>query len=329
MFSFVAMSIGLKVLLYALAALLLAFLTYVILIGFSLFRYATRRTEESAPLNTAGATGDILRRNENAEAKKDHLLTLPHELWEMRQDQVTLYAHYFPAIKKDAVFAGATAVLVHGWRDVHFSRSPAAMVYLDAGFSVLMPILRGHAPSGGKRIDLGCKKRGDILSWMEKLREEQGAPSYFVLDGLSMGAANVLNLSGDPDLPSDVKVILADCGYASLIEQGRWMIRGMKPVIRQMSFAFTLFFFFTFMGYTRSDATPIRQVAKAKVPLMIIHGLEDNFVPTKMGEALYEACTSKQKELLLVEGAKHAMSEFILGEAYWTRKFAFIKKALS
>ena len=89
MFSFVAMSIGLKVLLYALAALLLAFLTYVILIGFSLFRYATRRTEESAPLNTAGATGDILKRNENAEAKKDHLLTLPHELWEMRQDQVT------------------------------------------------------------------------------------------------------------------------------------------------------------------------------------------------------------------------------------------------
>ena len=328
MLTFTAVARGVLVLTYALAALAIAWNAYVMLIGFSLFRYATKPQKADEHMNVAGVPEDIRQRDAFSAKQKTLLFSLPHESWTLDKDQLQLKGFYFPHTNKDTAFSGGTVILVHGWRDVHVSRASAAMAYLEAGFNVFIPILRGHAPSGGNRIDLGAKRRDDLYGWMDKIREEKGAPAFFVLDGLSMGAANVLTMSGDDSLPPDVKAIIADCGYSSLIEQGRWMIRGMKPVVRELSFAFTLAFFWLFMNYKRSDPTPLSQVKKASVPLLIIHGKDDKFVPTKMGEALYEACSSKQKELLLVDGAKHAMSEWILGDSYWDKKFAFIQKAL-
>lgn len=325
-----ALSLGGRVLILAALALLLAFFWYIILIGWQLFKYASRRAETGDRLETAGASPDLLARVEGSVRGRDRLFSLDHETWVMDREGVSLTCHYFPPLEAEVPrFAGAPCVvLVHGWRDVHYGRSPAALAYLEAGFSVLFPVLRGHGPSGGKRIDLGCRYRKDLYAWMDKLRKDKGAPPFFILDGLSMGAANVLTASGDEDLPEDVLAVLADCGYSSLLDQGKWMIRGLNPLVRTLSFAFTLAFFFLLMGYKKKDPTPLSQVRKARVPIQIIHGTEDDFVPTWMGDRLYEAAASELKDYKQVLGAGHAMSEWVGGGAYWSRKFSFIDKAL-
>ena len=48
-------------------------------------------------------------------------------------------------------------------------------------------------------------------------------------------------------------------------------------------------------------------LACSKIPILMIHGKEDDFVPCAMTQESYNACTGK-KELLLVDGAKHGMS---------------------
>jgi len=204
-------------------------------------------------------------------------------------------------------------------------------MYLDGGYSVLVPFLRGHEPSGGRRIDIGLKHRKDLFAWMEEVRRRSkaGEPDFFVLDGLSMGASTVLTAAGDPDLPRDVAAVLADCGYTAPMDQGRWMVRGMKPLMRYPAFFFTRLFFFLLMGYTKKDPTPRTQVARASVPVFFIHGSEDLFVPAAMARELYEACTSPVKELWYVEGAKHAMSFAVAGDQYRVRKMAFIDRALA
>ena len=325
-----ALSLTARVLILAAIALILAFAWYVILIGWQLFAYASRRAETGARLTTAGASPDLLAQIQSMTRDREALFNLDHQTWQLDRQGLTLTGHYFPASqdKRDLRFQDqACVLLVHGWRDVHFSRSPAALAYLEAGISVFMPILRGHGESGGKRIDLGCRYRKDLYAWMTMIREKEGPFDYFILDGLSMGAANVLTASGDEDLPADVLAILADCGYSSLLDQGRWMIRGLNPLIRTLSFGATLIFFYLFMGYKKKDPTPLSQVAKARVPLQIFHGADDDFVPAWMGDRLFEACSSELKDYKQVLGAKHAMSEWVAGGAYWNRKFSFIEKA--
>ena len=46
------------------------------------------------------------------------------------------------------------------------------------------------------------------------------------------------------------------------------------------------------------------KMAKVNMPLLIVHGAADHFVPSRFSEALYEAATGRKK-LLLVEGGSH------------------------
>ena len=52
-----------------------------------------------------------------------------------------------------------------------------------------------------------------------------------------------------------------------------------------------------------------------KVPVLFIHGTDDNFVPVEMTYENYKAC-SAPKRLLIVPGAEHGMSYLIDKEAY-------------
>lgn len=319
--------LALSVLLYATIGLLAAFLAYIFLLGLQLFRYATRRQEKDREISRAGASQTILDLVETMRGKNRELFGRPHDRLQMKREGLTLAAAYFPAEEKDEKGKKqGCAVVVHGWRDSHVARSASALDYLAGGYSVLMPVLRGHGESQGRRIDLGCQHYRDLFAWMDQIRQREDAPDYFILDGLSMGASTVLMASGDPGLPPDVLAVLADCGYSSLLEEGRWITRGMGKLTRKPAFAVTLFLFWLVMGYRLHDATPLGQVARASCPIFIIHGKEDNFVPTVMGEELFAAASSPMKELWLVEGAGHAMSEWEAGALYWQRKEDFLQK---
>ena len=58
-----------------------------------------------------------------------------------------------------------------------------------------------------------------------------------------------------------------------------------------------------------------REVAKAKVPILFIHGTKDTFVPYHMCREIYDCCASPKK-ILEVEGAAHAESYYKDTESY-------------
>lgn len=60
-------------------------------------------------------------------------------------------------------------------------------------------------------------------------------------------------------------------------------------------------------GYGFSEASALKQVRKAKVPILFIHGNADNFVPYSMMNELYEACQSP-KEKFVVPQAGHGLA---------------------
>jgi fermentation-respiration switch protein FrsA (DUF1100 family) len=64
-----------------------------------------------------------------------------------------------------------------------------------------------------------------------------------------------------------------------------------------------------------------------KYPIILAHGLSDDFVPCEMSREAYDACTSP-KELLLVEGAGHGYSFLKDRERYTQTVTAFLQRNL-
>ena len=78
-----------------------------------------------------------------------------------------------------------------------------------------------------------------------------------------------------------------------------------------------------FAGYGLDECNAAREVKKAKVPILFIHGSGDTFVPCSMCDVLYENCTSP-KQKLIIEGAAHAESYYKDTGAYESAMDEFI-----
>ena len=70
-----------------------------------------------------------------------------------------------------------------------------------------------------------------------------------------------------------------------------------------------------FAGYHLNQCDAREEVRKAKVPVLLIHGEADHFVPAAMACELYEAC-GPAGELLLVPEADHAEAYYKDPERY-------------
>lgn len=316
-------------------AVLLIFLWFELSLGRVLFRYATKPPEGNEDQGSrAYVSEETVAYFATAQQVKEELLTGDEIELEIVRDGLKLRGVYIPACigsTELSAFRNGCAIVVHGWRDASGSRILDAKPYIEAGISVFLPSLRGHKPSEGKRIDIGCKHYDDLFVWIDEINKRLGedAPEWYVLDGLSMGAATVLTATGDVRFPDNVIAVISDCGFTSLIDQGKWLTRGMSPILRGPALFFSKFFFYFVMGYRLNDPTALSAIARASVPIFIIHGSEDVFVPTWMSQKLFDACSSELKEYWVVEGAQHALSSFVAGPEYPKRKLAFINQVIA
>ncbi|MNB88040.1 Thermostable monoacylglycerol lipase [compost metagenome] len=214
--------------------------------------------------------------------------------------------------------AGRTAVIAHGYSGKGKDMGAIAKMYYEhLGYNVLLPDARGHGQSAGDYIGFGWPERHDMVKWIEWVLEETGQQAQITLHGVSMGGATVLMTAGER-LPVQVKAIVEDCGYSSVRAQLSYQLRRMYrlpafPFVQCASLVTRIK-----AGYFFGEASALKQVRKAKVPILFIHGDADKFVPFFMMEELYEAC-SAPKEKLIVHGAGH-------GLAYDTDKAGYVAK---
>jgi fermentation-respiration switch protein FrsA (DUF1100 family) len=65
------------------------------------------------------------------------------------------------------------------------------------------------------------------------------------------------------------------------------------------------------------------KIDKVKVPVLIIHGTDDEIIPVDMGRRVF-AAVNEPKELYLIPGAHHNDTYLVGGRAYFERLQAFI-----
>ena len=176
----------------------------------------------------------------------------------------------------------------------------------ERGHNTLVVDQRAHGRSEGHTITFGIKERQDCLLWTEYAARRFGRGTPIFLSGVSMGAATVLMATELP-LPENVVGVIADCPYSS----PRAIIRKVIGYMRlPVSLAYPLvcfagMLFGRIFGLSRVSA--VEAVRSARVPILLIHGEDDTFVPCDMSREIHAA----RPDLIRLEtfaGADHALS---------------------
>lgn len=220
---------------------------------------------------------------------------------------------------------GKAVILAHGYKGSSEQMPGITQYYYELGYDVLKPDARGHGASEGDYIGYGWHDRKDYVKWVQFLIDEKSADAIF-LHGFSMGAATVLMTSGE-ELPAEVKGIIEDSGYTSVKEELSHQLKYLYHLPAFPIMDVTSLITKIRAGYTFGEASAVEAVKKNTRPLFVIHGDQDELVPTEMAEVIYEAANS-EKELWIVPGAGHTEAYTVAEEEYKQRLKAFLDEAL-
>ncbi|MCM3586583.1 alpha/beta hydrolase [Mesobacillus maritimus] len=216
------------------------------------------------------------------------------------------------------------AIVVHGYTSKAKHMTRYVRNFYEQGYHVLAPDLRGHGESEGDYIGMGWHDRKDMLLWIDQILQKD-PEAEIVLFGVSMGGATVMMSSGEEDLPENVKVIVEDCGYASVSDVFIYQLDDLfgLPEFPVMNAANTVTKLRA--GYDLYEASAVEQVAKSTTPMLFIHGDQDTFVPFEMVDEVYEAA-NVEKEKLIIPEAGHGDAEKVDPETYWNTVWEFVEK---
>lgn len=219
-----------------------------------------------------------------------------------------------------------TILLAHGYRSTMLVDFGLAYAFYHAlGMNILVPHQRAHGESEGRYITFGVRESEDFLRWIHFHNETFGK-HQMILSGMSMGASTVLYLA-DRELPENVKCIIADCGFTSPKAILDKVYRSVTHLPSGPSLLVTDLLARVLAGFSLTQKDTRKTLKNAKLPVFLVHGLSDDFVPCDMTQQGFEACQN-DKEILLVEGAGHGVSFLVDKETYTKRIIAFLEKHL-
>lgn len=193
------------------------------------------------------------------------------------------------------------------------------------GHNLLLVDERAHGRSQGRTISFGILERQDVAAWADYAAERFGKDTPIFLYGVSMGAATVL-MASNLDLPENVKGIIADCPYSSPKEIIRKVARDMHLPDR-LAWPFVRIGARVYGGFDIDETDACQAVKNSKVPILIIHGESDSFVPCGMSDIASENPAMVSR--FTFPGADHGFSYLVDTPRYRKIVTEFVEKALS
>lgn len=223
------------------------------------------------------------------------------------------------------------AICCHGYTGDPTEMAKYAHRYAALGFTVLTPALRAHELSEGRYVGMGYLDYRDLLCWIRVIVDSD-PQARILLHGNSMGGAAVMMAAGSLELPRNVVAAIEDSGYASAWDQivstarrqyhlPNWLA---KPFVGCMSLICR-----RRAGYSLRDASCVRKLRHATIPMLFIHGGDDDFVSPASLERNFDACASIDREKLLVPGAGHTLAASVAPTRYWRRVTNFVTRVFA
>jgi uncharacterized protein len=202
---------------------------------------------------------------------------------------------------------GDAVILLHGVGDNRMGMYGYGKWLVEHHYAVLMPDARAHGSSGGELSTYGLKEFDDIHRWVDWIEAAEHPRCMFGL-GESMGAAQLLQ-----SVPSEPRfcAVVAESPFATFREVayarfGRPFQTG--PWIGKTFFRPTVDIGFLYVrmryGLNMEAASPEQAVIGTKIPVLLIHGLNDTNIPPYHSD-LIAAKNPSDITVWKVPGARH------------------------
>jgi len=216
-------------------------------------------------------------------------------------DEQNIHAWWWPAADADA----PALLYLHGVRwnlTGHLFRLEQLRAL---GFSVLAIDYRGFGQSLG---DLPSERSvyADARIGWERLKEFQPDASKRFIYGHSLGGAVAVDLAAElgqqaerDETPAEARALIIESTFTSLADVATAVSDTTLPVRWLLSQKFD----------------SLEKIDQIGMPLLVVHGTDDRYVPPRFSEQLYQAAR-QPKQLLLVEGATHNNSLRVALGAY-------------
>ena len=206
-------------------------------------------------------------------------------------------------------------ILAHGYTDTRFGMVKYMPHYYALGFNCVIFDERGHGENEPAPCTYGIREVRGLIAVLKDTKRRYGDDIRIGLHGESLGGATVLTSMKYDEVAADVSFIVDDCGFVEIVPV-------LKGSMKQMHIPSWLVYPASFMaklmfGESFTAAYPLKAIeaAKAKIPLLIIHGAEDDFILPEHSKRAKEAAPS-YSELHLIQGAGHAASAVVAPDEY-------------
>ena len=212
-------------------------------------------------------------------------------------------------------------ILFHGYKSTPFHDFAAGVKLPYCEHNLLLVYQRAHGKSGGRSITFGAKERLDVKTWCDYAYERFGANIPITLRGVSMGAATLL-FASELQLAPSVKCMVADCPYSSVrdiimntMKRRHLPASLLYPLVRLGAIIYA--------GFDPSKYSTIDAVRNSRLPIILIHGECDTFVPCAMSAEIYAAHGGRM-DYHTFPSAEHGTSYLVDTERYMRVTLAFV-----
>ena len=268
--------IALYICLGILGLLLIAFIIVSIYIGYTTFHSPNKQQIKD------GDYPSDPKWRESLETVMDLLYTLQNlpceHVYIDSYDKAKLHARYFEHKKGAPV-----AILCHGYRGTaNRDFCGGFFIFKDLNYNILLIDERAHMDSKGKFTTMGVKERRDVKSWADYI-SNRFPESDIVLVGISMGGCSVL-MSANLNLPKQVKAICADCPFDSPAGIVKKVCKEDMHIPLWLGWPVLWCGAILVGHFNLSSCDAKKAVKNVNIPILLIHGEEDFFVPAYMSE---------------------------------------------
>lgn len=197
-----------------------------------------------------------------------------------------------------------TVLFLHGNAGNLADRWENVELLMERGIRVFIVDYRGYGKSAGVPTEEGLYLDARA-AWETLAARPDVDPERIFVFGRSLGGAVAIELAGHVR-PRGLIV-------ESTFESVAAMARAIYPVVPVH-----------WVTGRRFDS--LMRVPDLRVPVLFVHGTRDEVVPFEQGKALYAACGSADKEMLVLPNATHNDTYLVGGAAYFDRLVAFLDR---
>jgi len=206
-------------------------------------------------------------------------------------------------------------ILCHGINWSLYGSAKYMDMFLKRGFAVFIYDHRNHGLSGGRDTSFGYYEKFDLKKCTDYLFNKFGEDIIVGLHGESMGAGIVLqNIAID----QRIKFCIEDCGYSDAEDLFKHRLEKDYNIKRFPLIKLSSKITKMRVGWEFKDVSPITTLPMVKIPILFIHGDEDDYVPTFMCKQMYKI-KKGYKDIYIASNTGHA-------EAYWKNKDEYENK---